>query len=613
MRLVRQILFLAVFAWHVWAVNPRSVFYAQYDFFLWNWQFFRDFLMAPGGLTAWCGKLLLQACGAVWPGVLALTVVAALLCATTAAFMHRLVPQGAELAWAVPALVLLVVHGRYEYPLSVSLGATLAMGAAAAYQWLSVRWPRWRLAWFTGLCLLTFYLAGAALYVFAVSSLVYESYGPASRWTKAGLVVGVVAARFVIGGLCAMFHPGVFYLHVPTPGFFAVERSLNAYALALYASFPLCALWFADRAARRERNGEVPPTKGSGTRLRGAVAIVLFLGLAVLTAHLAVQRSERTVLMLHDSAERQQWQTVLQLARQVKPKLYSQYVVHDVNQALYHTGRLPFDMFAYPQAGCPFVALSGIDPYTILTRRLADFHLRLGRANQAEYYAHEDFVLNPHAQSLRLIARVAIIKGQTDVTRLCLTALRDDLAQGSWAEEQLQRLDDDPTFSTDAEVAEIRSRMLVDEDIHQTTRVVFSKILAAMSTDSTREIASLLRQRPKNRMAFEFLMAIHLVNRDVKSALRLLPQTANLGYSGALPLYEEAALLGVRNGWAKEEASAATVRINGFAISPQTLKKVRELEAMTKARRVTPNELSRVAEELDLSYFRYYYRREESP
>lgn len=611
MRLVRQILFLAVFAWLVWAVNPRCVFYAQYDFFLWNWQFFRDFLMQPGGLTAWCGGLLLQACGAGWLGVPALTIVAGLLCAATAAFINRLVPRGAELAWTAPALVLLAVHSRYEFPLSASLGATLAVGAAVVYQWLSVRWPRWRLAWFTGLCVLIFYLAGAALYVFAISSLIYEFYGPASRWAKAGLVVCAVAARLVVGGLCAMFHPGAFYLQVPSSEFLAIERSLSAYAMALYASFPLCVLWFADRAARRQRDGAAPLTNVSSARLRGTVVTALFLGLAVLTAQLAVQRSTRTVLMLHDSAERHEWQAVLQLARQVTPKLYSQYVIHDVNQALYHTGRLPLDMFAYPQSGCPFVALSGIDPYTILTRRLADFHLRLGRVNQAEYYAHEGFVLHPHAQSLRLIAWTAIIKGQTDVARLCLHALRDDLTQGSWAKEQLRRLDEEPTFSTDAEVAEIRARMLVDEDIHQTTTVVFSRILAAMSTDSTKEISSVLRQRPKNRMAFEFLMAIHLVNRDIKSALELLPQAANLGYSGTLPIYEEAAMLCVRHGWAKQDASGPTVTVNGCPISPQTLKKVRELETVTKARRATPNELSRLSEELDLSYFRYYYHREE--
>lgn len=610
MRLVRLLLFLAVFAGHVWVVDPRCLFYAQNDFFWWNWPFFRDFLMAPGGLTAWAGELLLQACGAGWPGVLVLTAIAGLLCGATAAFMNRLVPRRAELAWAAPALVLLVVHGRYEYPLSVTLGATLAMGAAVGYQAIAARWRRWRLAWFTGLCFLLFYVAGAALYVFAACSLIYEFYGPAGRWTRAGLVVSVVAARCAVGGLCALFHPGVFYLHIPPSGFFAMERSLSAYAVAIYASFPLCALWLADRAARHGRNDEILQTSGSRWRLRGIGATLLFLGLAVITAHLAAQRSERTVLMLHHSAERHEWHEVLQLAQHVAPKLYSQYVIHDVNQALYHTGRMPFDMFTYPQSGCPFVADSSLDPYAILLGRQADFHFRLGRVNQAEYYAHEDLVLHPHAQSLRLLSRIAIVKGQTDVARLCLTALRAEFNHGVWAEEQLRRLDQDPAFSTDEEIAGTRSQMLVEDDIHETTTVVFSKVLAAMSTDTTKQIASLLRQRPSNRMAFEFLMAVHLVTRDVKAALQLLPQAANLGYSGPLPVYEEAAMVCVRHGWAKQDVAGPTVTVNGFPISHETLEKTSQLESMTKARKMTPNELSRLAEELGLRYFRYYYHRE---
>ena len=46
---LRVVLFLVFFAWHLQAaVDPRCIFFAQNDLFLWNYRFLRDFLVVPG-------------------------------------------------------------------------------------------------------------------------------------------------------------------------------------------------------------------------------------------------------------------------------------------------------------------------------------------------------------------------------------------------------------------------------------------------------------------------------------------------------------------------------------------------------------------------------------
>ncbi len=625
----RLVLFLVLFAWHLQAaVDPRCLFFAQNDLFLWNFRFFRDFLLVPGGLAAWLGEFVLQACHSGWPGTLILAAIAWLISIATMGFLKYVSGSGGGAMWAAPAIVLVMVHSRYDYPLSASIGAALAMGAAFGYVRASVRSGGWRVVWFTGLCALLYYAAGAAFYVFALCVMIYEFYRPGRPWTKLGLILGAIAVRFTVKGVLDCVHPGSFYLHIPVAAPFAEERSLRAVTVALYASFPLCAILLADRAARRQREkpGEASPgiveaerrgSAGSGGRLRWMTVTILFVAAAALVGKVAARPNERTVLALHNGADGERWDEVLRLATLVPPDLYSQYVVHDVNLALYHTGRMPFDMCSYRQLVGPFLMESKTGPHALSTmdldafplRRFGDFHLRLGRVNDAEYYAHESFVMHPSAECLRLLARIAMVKGQVEQARLFLSVLRDDLVYGPWAEDWLGRFQQAPGFSGDAEIARIRSLRLAEEDIHQTARFVPRPIIAGRAVSTREQIASLLRQNPQNRMAFEYLMAAHLVESDVKGVVGLLPKAASFSYPGTPPLYEEAAMIGARVTKDKLDTSDGKVKVNGCAISEQTLSKIRRLDEAMDSGRLDPKGVSHVAEELGLAYFRYYYGR----
>ncbi|MDD4270789.1 MAG: DUF6057 family protein [Pirellulales bacterium] len=623
----RLVLLLVLFAGHVQVVvDPRCVFFAQNDLFLWNFRFFRDFLLVPGGLTAWLGELLLQACHFGWPGTLMLTAIAWLMLAATIGFMKSVAPSGAGVMWTAPAVVLCIVHSHYDYHFSVSIGAALAMVAALVYVRGSTRGGAWPVVEFAGLCALLYYAAGIAFYVFALCVMIWEVYRPGRRWTILGLAAGAIVARFAVEGALALVDPGSFYLHVPPALPFAEERSLRAVAVALYASFPLCALLLADRESRRRREpGQPRPgiveagLHGSarpGGRLGWLAVTTLVVAAAALAGRIAARPDVRTVLALHNGADGQRWDEVLRLGARVPPDLYSSYVVHDVNMALYETGRLPFDMFSYRQFGSPFVLETQIGPYTLsmidldafTLRRLGDFHLRLGRVNDAEYYVHESFVRRPCAECLRLLARIAMVKGQVEQVRLFLCVLRDDLVYGSWAADWLKRLQQEPGLVGDAEIARIRSLGLAEEDIHQAAEFIPNTIIAGRSVSTREQVASLLRQNPRNRMAFEYLMAVHLVDTNVGAVAELLPKAADF-YPGTPPLYEEAAMIYARAGKDNPLAPDGAPAVNGCAISEQTLGRIRKLDEVIDSGRSSPAEIASAAEEVGLACFHFYYGR----
>ncbi len=140
----------------------------------------------------------------------------------------------------------------------------------------------------------------------------------------------------------------------------------------------------------------------------------------------------KSLLEIDFASNNHQWETVLRAASGLPAQLYADYANQDVNQALYHLGRLPDEMFSYPQwrlfCDHGFGARG-----RMFSRKAFDLLLELGRVNEAEVIAHNDFEGHPSAVFLMRIARTKIVKGENDAARLYLNVLRDDLCYGSWA------------------------------------------------------------------------------------------------------------------------------------------------------------------------------------
>ena len=89
-------------------------------------------------------------------------------------------------------------------------------------------------------------------------------------------------------------------------------------------------------------------------------------------------------------------------------------------------------------------------------RKPFDLLLELGRVNEAEHVALEMLEDAPCGGTLKRLALVKLIKGQTAAARVVLQVLRDDLVWGRWADEYLHRLAADPTLAGDDEIQRMR-------------------------------------------------------------------------------------------------------------------------------------------------------------
>jgi len=448
----REVAFLAIFALYLdrW-VNMRLVFWNQNDLFLVNLGFARDFMVAAGQPCQWLGKLLLQACHGGWPGALAVAAVAGLLFLSAKASLWRIAP-GARVdhVWIVPAVLLVLLHSQYTYSLSTTLGLAIALVGTSAYVRAPGRNGWARLAAFVAASVPVYYLAGGAYLVFVTCSLVYELVTVKRRLRGLSLVPAALAVKLGIdSGLGAL---NAAYLHCELPETsYLIHNTAGAWAVGLLdAYFPVCALFLAARGttapllarlrrarlwprtrtaelgagrSRQDRSKPWGRRRGSGvagqsagrgprawsTRMRPIwpwALTALFVVVAAGAGMKALGTGDtRKILEIDFASRRHEWEKVLHEAADLPPALYADCGNQDVDEALYHLGRLPYDMFAYPQRRLIVDHQHGARG-RLLSRKAFDLLLELGRVNEAETIAHNDLELHPSAEFLMRLALV---------------------------------------------------------------------------------------------------------------------------------------------------------------------------------------------------------------
>ena len=272
--------------------------------------------------------------------------------------------------------------------------------------------------------------------------------------------------------------------------------------------------------------------------MRWIAGTALLLATAAVAGFYAVDRELKISLEIDYCAEHRLWTDVIAKAGNLPARLYSPCVNHDVNLALYHLGRLPYDMFAYPQRYLPLLAYQSV-PRAALMRKPFDLLLELGRVNEAEHVALEMLEVSPCGGTLKRLALVKLIKGQTAAAGVVLQVLRDDIVWGRWAEAYLHRVAADPTLVRDDEIQQIRQLMVVEDD-----RPMIDKPgPGGVSTALPAFLEALPERSSGNRMAVEYLLAMDLLLRDVRGVAAVLSHLDNAAWPDFPPLYEEALLI----------------------------------------------------------------------
>lgn len=642
----RVVLLVLVFAVHLgfW-VDMRLVFHARDRLFLLNVRFLKEFLLQPGAPLEWVDRLLVQLCYSGWPAVLVMSAILWILLISTIGFMNSLARARVGGTWVLPGALLLVVYAQYECSTSLLVGLALAMAVANVWARAPRRRAWLRMAAFVVIAAVLYYLTGLPGYGTFVACCVIREMLAERRWLFGALLLGASAG--VKFGVDAAVSRIALTCHF-TPTFFPDLHAivlLDWRTIPFYVYFPVCELVVIHRQVfkalagrlvqrfRRPEKKDSPPEPGrhgkqqkkdmrregrlgpeeavaSGHRLKRFgwdVVSVLLVWAAAAAGYYAIDRDMKTSLEIAYCAEHQQWPDVLGKAGKLPFHLYSPSVNYDVNLALYHTGSLPAAMFAYPQVCEPVTMAGGMG----VLDRLCGLLMSLGRVNNAEHAAHEMLEMAPTGRALKQLALAKLVKGEIDAARVVLYVLEDDLVWGDWAREHRRRLGAGQNLSEDQEIGQIRSFMLVEDDLHWISAV---KGDGRITVSFTGPLEQLLERNRRNRMAFEYLMAVCLMHRDVDGVVSGLSRLNDMSYTEIPPLYEEAAIVYGMKHKGDVSTNGSGIFFRGRRISDQTATRLgRFQEILRPYGGPTPEGKASVAEELGDSYFYYFWYGSKGP
>jgi hypothetical protein len=220
-------------------------------------------------------------------------------------------------------------------------------------------------------------------------------------------------------------------------------------------------------------------------------------------------------------------------------------------------------------------------------RKKANLYFCLGLINKSERHFVESLLrFGEHPYIIQRLALVYIIKGKVNTARVYLKRLAKTMFYSDWANDYLARLESDPDLSSDRNIIQFRN-LIMKKD--------------RLSPDINVQLLGMLEDR-KNRMAFEYLMAIYLLEKRCDKIVENLHRLRDYQYSEIPRLYEEAVLV-------YEYETKNKVDLHGYQISPATqerYKTIIEAEEVYGNKELALKELSKTYGD---SFILYYIRK----
>jgi len=568
---------------YVWLrVEPQLEYHSCGPYFYWQRAFLEPFLGRPGGLAGYAGVFLMQFNCLNWLGALVfvmsecVVLLAALLC------LARVGGRPPGFVAVVPLFVLLLLRNRCGCPVpAMSIGLILALAAFAACILLPWRRP-WLLMGVSGLISsLLFWLAGLwSALLFAVLGCFFVFIRRRNWPAGLGCLVLALAAPLLAIGAGNLRVAG---LVNPWGG--GVDWALAA---ALYASVPITgAVLVLFRRPATSTPASRPGNWSQTARFGQAVVVLVFLfGWAAIW--LTFDRRQKLLAAIDYHASCGQYEAVLAAAKEVKA--LNDPAKTRLELALYHTGRLAEELFSFHNLIEEAPSGAGEE-----CRALSQPLFELGLISDAEHMACEALVMEgDRPDLLRLLARINLLKDRPQAAQVFLNVLSLIPFQGEHANDAWPTMDPRMPTAERAFLARMPAPVLTNDVLHEELPV-------------GRLLDVVLALNPTNRMAFEYVMAVYLLELDLEKAVEHLRLLGNFNYARIPRSYEEALVL-------FQELNGVRFELNGRTIRSETAARFNQFREAARQLKGRADGRALMAAKFGDTYWYYYAsRRREQP
>ena len=252
--------------------------------------------------------------------------------------------------------------------------------------------------------------------------------------------------------------------------------------------------------------------------------MVIFTLMAFVVYKSAYNKMAEMMLGIDHHVQHDEWNQVLKLSDRYPG--YNTLVIYYTNLALFKTGKLMDKMFNYPQIGSQGLRLKWQRNLNLFFG--GEIFSQLGYNNESIHWAFEALVakgFNP--RSLKKLAVGCIVNGNYDIAWKYLNLLNSTIFYRKWAQRHIRYLFDPDLAEENPEISQYRNLQIMSN--------FFSEVNGLNLLD-------LLKNHPENIMAYEYLLASLLLDRNLDDFARV---SLNMKYYGyiRIPLHIEEALI----------------------------------------------------------------------
>ncbi|GHT14168.1 hypothetical protein FACS189426_20110 [Bacteroidia bacterium] len=477
----------------------------------------------PGGIANYLGRFFTQFF--IYAGLGAFIVSAFLLCIQQLLFaiVRRLKK---DLSWTLLTFLPAIAYWYLLCDENSQFGGLIALVMSLAFAWLGTLFKSNRLRNIYLLVMIpaVYWICGGATALFAALILLYEwLMRKQKRKTTAWLAVAAALLVTVCPFIAKFFlqeYPlyrfwwGVDYIHFV---YFPPTTMLFLWVLILLVVVAICLI----PNVKKEKNQRI-------ALLINIIFIGLISFLWVGKNGYAKNISKEEIMAYDYHCRMKNWDEIIRMADKKSPSVPM--TVTCLNLALYKTGQLSEKMFHYFQNG-PEGLLPSFRRDFMIPMVGGEPYYYLGFVNTAQRYAFEAMESLPDYQkSVRSIKRLAetnLINGKYKTAEKYLHLLENTLFYKAWAKETRTHLYDEAKINAHPEWGEIR-RFRTHEDF------LFSE------REKDMMLGMLFQQHRDNRMAYEYLMAYTLLEKNTTIFHDYFRMPKDFDYPSIPKSYQEA-------------------------------------------------------------------------
>ncbi|MBC8468729.1 MAG: hypothetical protein H8D56_04595 [Planctomycetes bacterium] len=546
-RTSRSLIFFVLFCLYLRFVVDLRLIYnfteviTNFPVFYKGRAFFCGFLSQPGGLVEYTGAFLSQLFYISWAGALVVTIQAWLMSACFGCILKAVNLSHLRLLRFIPPILLLITYTQYTYHFITTMAFLVTLLFVCLYLRIthSLMSNTGRLIVVLILSVILYTIAAGAYLLFAVLCAMYELLFRRQCLLGLLFLLSAVVIPYIEGVL--IFGVSIINAYSDLSPLswkilsFDNRRKLIVIIFILYSLVPLTILasgfWQIIRNSKIENRLNTLLTKIkfniSSPVLKWIIESLALFAIASTAVFFSYDKEKKTVFLTDFYASQRMWPQLLRAAR-CYPDNY--FVVNAVNRALYHTGRLSYDMFSWPQN--PHTLFLSTKKYEHASCKKSGIYLDIGLLNMAENALTESLEgLGERPSILKELALINMAKANYDSAQIYLGALSNTLFYDDCAKNYLEHLKSDPNLSEDKEIQRLRS-VCMEKDYGFTS---LHNIEASL--------LQLLEKNRQNRMAFEYLMSWYLLNGRLDKFVRNLERLDDFSVSQLPRLYEEAMLI----------------------------------------------------------------------